>query len=130
MAKARLDTPKKVLDEFHSYMGSGLSMEYHINGMPEKMFIEELVQRDVRRGDKNDHRETYKQYIKALCLQKKMLCTSDGKLFTFTLGQKRILEEKGLIQDEKVRTRWLLIMFILLAGLLMLYMSHTMFTIF
>jgi hypothetical protein len=116
------NTPKKVLDEFHSYMGSGLSMEYHINGMPEKMFIEELAQRDVRHGHKED-REHYREYIQALCLQKKLLRTAEGKLFTYTVANQKILEEKGLIPEEKQKTRWGLVAIMILATLLLLYMG-------
>jgi len=116
-------TPKKVLDEFHSYMGSGLSMEYHINGMPEKMFIEELAQRDVRHGQKED-REHYKEYIQSLCLQKKLLCTAEGRLFTYTVSNQRILEEKGLIPEEKKKPRWGFVVVMILVGILVLYIGN------
>lgn len=117
------NTPKKVLEEFHSYMGSGLSMEYHINGMPEKMFIEELAQRDARKGQK-EARNIYKDYIQALCLQKKLIRTAEGRLFTYTVTNQKILEEKGLIPEEKKKTRWKILAIMTLLALLLLYVGN------
>lgn len=116
----KFDTPKKVLDEFHSYMGSGLSMEYHINGIPEKMFIEELMQRDILHGQENN-RDMFKKYIQALCAQKKLLRTHEGRLFTYTITQRKILEEKGLIQMKTKTTNWYAIVFLLLVAFVVLY---------
>ena len=119
----KFDTPKMVLDEFHSFMGSGLSMDYHINGMPEKMFIEELAQRD-QRYQNEPKRDIYKRYLTALYLQKKLLCTSEDRIFTYTDGQRKILEEKGLIQEEKKETSWKPLIAMILATLLILYLYY------
>ena len=113
---------RDVLDEFHSYMGSGLSMDYHINGLPEKVFIEELAQRDKRHGEKT-HRDMYQKYIKALCVQKKLLKTKEGRLFTYSLGQRKILQEKGLIPHDKKKTNWLALFAMVLFTLLVVYIG-------
>ncbi|MCK5591299.1 MAG: hypothetical protein KAI72_05025 [Candidatus Pacebacteria bacterium] len=119
----KFDTPKKVLDEFHSYMGSGLSMDYHVNGMPQKMFIEELAQRD-QHDQQEPKRDIYKRYLQALYLQKKLLCTSEDRIFTYTKGQRKILEEKGLIQVEKPKTHWWFVIGAIALGSLILLFGN------
>ncbi|MCK5027263.1 MAG: hypothetical protein KAS07_02495 [Candidatus Pacebacteria bacterium] len=119
----KFDTPKKVLDEFHSFIGSGLSMDYHMNGMPEKILVEELAQRDIRHGQEPD-RDIYQKYIKALVLQKKLLRTSDERIFTYSEMQRKILEEKGLIPKEERKTNWWALSLMVLFLFLVLYISR------
>ncbi len=118
----KFDTPKKILDEFHSFIGSGLSMDYHINGMPEKIFIEELAQRDERHGHKSNM-DMYLKYIRALVLQKKLLRTFDERIFTYSEIQKKVLGEKGLIPKEIHKTNWRALLLMVLFTFLVLYIS-------
>lgn len=118
----KFDTPQKVFDEFQSFMGSGLSMNYHINGMPENIFIEELAQRDKSHGHEPD-RDMYEKHIKVIVLQKKLLKTSDKRIFNYNKMQKRILEEKGLIEKEMYKTKHKIFLLAVLFILLILYIT-------
>jgi hypothetical protein len=122
MGMTAFDTPKKVLDEFHSFMGSGLAMDYHINGLPEKILVEELAQRDTQHRKAPD-RDMYKKYLHALYAQKKLLCTKEGKIFIYTDGRRKILEEMGLVLEEKPSTRWKLVLFLIIFTALIVFIS-------